>query len=77
MRLVWALIGITAGASAGWFLPSVLIPHPHEFDHLAIIGWRIVLVPVGAILGLTIALVSGKPPVRNDREKPPDEIIGQ
>jgi hypothetical protein len=77
MRLVWALIGIIAGAIAGWFLPSALIPRPHEFDFLAIIGWRIVLVPAGAALGLIIGLVSSKPQAKNDRDEPPDETIGK
>jgi hypothetical protein len=39
-----------------------MIPHPHEFDFLAIIGWRIVLVPLGAILGLVLGLSAGKKP---------------
>jgi hypothetical protein len=59
MKLVGALAGMTAGALAGWALPALLIPRPHEFDFLAILGWRAVLVPAGALLGLVVGLVCG------------------
>jgi hypothetical protein len=59
MRLVGALVGMTAGALAGWVLPALLIPRPHEFDFLAILGWRAVLVPAGALLGLLAGVALG------------------
>ena len=45
MRLLAALLGMVVGALAGWLLPALLIPRPHEFDFLAIMGWRLLLVP--------------------------------
>jgi hypothetical protein len=50
------------GALAGWILPAVLIPRPHEFDFLAILGWRVVLVPFGAILGFIVGWAAGRTP---------------
>jgi hypothetical protein len=73
MRFVWALPWIAAGALAGWFLPSVLIPHPREFDFLAIVGWRILLMPTGAIIGLIIGLRSGRPRPGKREDKPARE----
>jgi hypothetical protein len=52
LKLAWALAGAVAGALAGWLLPAVLLPNPHEFELLAVLGWRGALVPVGAVLGL-------------------------
>lgn len=59
-RTLAGLVGTLLGATAGWWLPHALIPRPHEFDYLAILGWRIVLIPLGAILGLVLGLAVGK-----------------
>jgi hypothetical protein len=56
------IVGVLLGATAGWLLPNAIIPHPHQFDFLAIIGWRMMLVPLGAILGLLLGLSVGKQP---------------
>ena len=73
MRVVRAVVGIAIGALVGWFLPAALIPRPYEFDFLAIIGWRIVLIPAGAVLGLMIGLMSRGGQAANRREKPPSK----
>lgn len=52
--------GLLVGAMAGWWLPNALIPGPHEFDFIAIIGWRTFLVPLGATVGLVLGLFVGK-----------------
>jgi hypothetical protein len=59
MRIFRGLIGAAVGATAGWFLPSFLTPHPREFDFIAILGWRMLLVPAGAIIGLIVGLRRG------------------
>ena len=73
VRFVWALPWIVAGAMAGWFLPSVLIPRPHEFEFLAIVGWRILLIPTGAIIGLIIGLRSVRPRSGKHEDNPAGE----
>ena len=56
MRILWGLVGAAAGGMVGWVLPAVLI-NPHELGALAILGWRMLLVPTGAVLGLIVGLV--------------------
>jgi hypothetical protein len=57
MKLFAGLAGAVLGAAAGWFLPRLLIPHPHEFDYLAILGWRVILTPAGALAGLLLGVI--------------------
>jgi hypothetical protein len=56
------LAGVALGALAGWFVPLLLIPDPHEFEFLAIVGGRMILVPVGALLGLFVGLYATRTP---------------
>jgi hypothetical protein len=67
-------MGMVLGAAAGWWLPNVLIPHPHEFDFLAIMGWRVVLVPTGMLIGLAAGLLATKaPPSKRPDGQPPKD----
>jgi hypothetical protein len=75
-RYLGATLGLLIGAAAGYWLPLVLIPRPRESDLVAsmvdifaVMGWWLVLVPAGAILGLTIGLYAAKP-------RPPDDGSG-
>jgi hypothetical protein len=61
-RILMGLVVMFLGAAAGVYLPMAMIPRPREFDGLAILGWWMLLVPLGAILGLMLGLSLGKPP---------------
>jgi hypothetical protein len=76
MRYLGASLGLFIGAAAGYWLPLVLIAHPRDSDLVtvmvdvfAIMGGWLLLVPAGAILGLTIGLYTAKP-------RPPDDGSG-
>jgi hypothetical protein len=57
MQTLYRLAGAVLGALAGYLLPSLLIRNPQEHDFMALMGWRIILVPVGALVGLFVARV--------------------
>src|SRR5262249_8145626 len=62
-RALWGTVGVLLGATAGWVLPYTFIPDPQDhFAPIAFLGWRMLLVPFGAILGLVLGLFVGKRP---------------
>jgi hypothetical protein len=64
MKVLAVVAGAALGAAAGWLLPGLLIPDPHEFERLAVLGWRAVLTPVGALAGLLIGVLAASIPPR-------------
>src|SRR4051812_27053297 len=48
---------------AGWVLPNLFFPRPHEFEGLALLGFKILGVGIGATVGLIVggALVARFP----------------
>ncbi len=73
-RALLGIAGLLVGVAAGWYLPKGMIRHPHEFDYIAILGWQVLMVPLGAILGLLIGLSIGKP--RPERPALPPQSSG-
>jgi hypothetical protein len=60
LRTLIAVIGMTAGMLVGWYLPFAFVPHPHEFDGFLILSGRLILVPVGALIGFITGVGIGR-----------------
>ncbi len=61
-RVLSGIVGMLLGATAGCYAPRLLIPRPHEFGLIGVLGWWMVLIPLGAIVGLALGLSIGKQP---------------
>ena len=59
-RTAIAVVGITVGILVGWYLPLGFVPHPREFDGFLILSGRLILVPVGALIGFITGVIIGR-----------------
>jgi len=59
-RMLIAATGITVGILVGWYLPLAFVPHPREFDGFLILNGRLILVPVGALIGFITSVSIGR-----------------